>query len=88
MKPDSSLSVDLARLTTPEDTLHRVTVSGVWGVAELKAAKPRELGFSVKHNPSVGNYAHTLIEGDNNMDKCDLLAEASRIVVAPERVTV
>ncbi|MBI2940710.1 MAG: hypothetical protein HYY04_09770 [Chloroflexi bacterium] len=47
------------------------------------ARHPRSLEFEVNHAPSEGNYAHTLIEGENTMVKCQLLAEGTTVVRRP-----
>lgn len=82
--PDDKISVDLARLTTEEQTL-----SGGRKPAEeyalglIVAAHPRSLGFEVIHRPSPTNVAHSQIEGENTMTKCYLLAEGVRIIRRP-----
>ena len=85
-RPDPHISVDLARLTTPMETLQRGPSSGVWGVAELVARTPRALGLTVRHQPEPENYAHAKIEGDNDRAKCTRLAEGTRVVLAPQPV--
>jgi hypothetical protein len=77
-KPENSISVDLARLTTPQEALARVgeerKAQFVLGV--LVAGYARSIGFCVRHDPLPDNHAHSLIEGQNDGEKCSLLAEA------------
>ena len=81
-KPDNEISVDLAKLTTPQESLAQVGEDRkdkfILGV--LVAAYPRSIGFCVRHNPLPGNYAHSLIEGQNDGEKCSLLAEATTLL--------
>ncbi|MBE9130115.1 MULTISPECIES: hypothetical protein [unclassified Coleofasciculus] len=81
-QPENSISVDLARLTTRQESLARVgeerKAQFVLGV--LVAGYPRSLGFFVRHDPLQNNYAHSLIEGQNDGEKCNLLAEATTIL--------
>ena len=81
-RPDLHISVDLARLTTPEVALARAPRSG-FGLGVLVARVPRSLGFSVRRDPLTDNGAHALIEGNNDKVKCRLLARATRVLVAP-----
>ena len=85
-KPDPYISVDMARLTTPMETLQRGPPHGRWGVAELAARTPRAEGFTVRHQPEPENYAHAKIEGDNTKAKCTRLAEGTRVVLVPQQV--
>jgi len=80
--PDPSISVDLARITTPEETAARTGKVGA-GVGALRAAIPRRLGLSVRHDPQPDNGAHSLIEGTVSKAHCRQLAEAVRIVIRP-----
>jgi hypothetical protein len=76
-QPENSISVDLARLTTPQESLDRVGEDRkdqfILGV--LVAGYPRSIGFYVRHDFLPDNRAHSLIEGENNGEKCNLLAE-------------
>ena len=77
----SSISVDLARLTTPEDTLrYRPT----FGLGSLEARVPRGLGLTVRHAPMDDNRAHCLIEGSNTRAICRQMAESTTLIVAPD----
>ena len=78
---DPSISVDLARLTTPQETL---ASRPHFGVGILVAGVPRRLGFAVRHDPLPDNPAHSLIEGDNNREKSRLLAEAMTVLIPPQ----
>lgn len=83
-KPDPSVSVDLARLTTPKETVSRGGLEGV-GLGQISASVPRrpELGFNVFHAPEPDNNAHSLVEGENSKAKCRLLAEATVLILRP-----
>lgn len=76
-QPENSISVDLARLTTPQESLSRVGEERkeqfILGV--LIAAYPRSIGFSVRQDSLPDNLAHSLIEWENDGEKCNLLAE-------------
>jgi hypothetical protein len=82
-RPDLHISVDLARLTTPELALDRAPRPG-FGLGVLVARIPRSLGFSVRRDPLPDNAAHALIEGDNDKVKCRILARATRVLIRPE----
>lgn len=87
-KPDPSVSVDLARLTTPDETAGRGLKPG-FGVGYLTAGHVRALGFTIRHDPVEGNKAHALIEGATTRLHCHLLAEATTLLIpprGPERV--
>lgn len=60
---EDGLSVDIAALTTPEQTAGN---KNEFGVAELSASTPIELGYNCIHNRKEGNDAHALIVGDTN----------------------
>ncbi len=79
-KPDPHISVDLAKLTTPEKCLAYPGRPG-FSVGMLVARVPRSLGFTVRHAPEPDNYAHSLIEGNNDRKKCRLLAEATTVIL-------
>ena len=85
-RPDPHISVDVARLTTPMETLQRGPSRGEWGVAQLAARTPRAEGFTVRHQPEPENYAHAKIEGDNDRAKCTRLAEGTIVVLEPQPV--
>ena len=67
-RPDPQISVDLARLTTPQATLVRAPRPG-FGLGVLVARDPRSLGLTVRHHPLPDNAAHSLIEGQRPDDR-------------------
>jgi len=77
-RPDSEVSVDLARLTTPERCLF-----GLPGMrlGQIKASVPLDLGLSVEHRPVVENDAHCVIAGMHTIRTCRLLAEATTVLL-------
>jgi hypothetical protein len=81
--PDPEVSVDLARLTTPDETLRRANRLH-HGVGVLIAGLPRSLGLTVRHDPVDGNAAHSVIEGQTNRQQPRQLAEHTRIVKFPD----
>ncbi len=63
-KPDEDgLSVNIAALTTVNDTIIDVDM---FGVAEFLAKVPLELGYECLYDPQPENKAHALIEGNTN----------------------
>jgi hypothetical protein len=84
--PDPQVSVDLARLTTPDETRLRARYPDRFGVGELQARVPIELGLTVKHDPTPDNDAHCLIEGATTKAICQVLADHTAIVISPEPV--
>lgn len=66
--PDPELSVDLARLTTPEASLARAPKPG-FALGRLHAGDARSLGLTVRYDPLHDNRAHTLILGQRREDK-------------------
>lgn len=83
---DNQISVDLAKLTTPEEAVARARRPETAGLGILTAGFPRGLGFTVRHDPLLENSAHTLIEGENSRQKSLRLAEEMRILVRPASV--
>jgi hypothetical protein len=81
--PDPTLSVDLARLTTPEATLARAPRPG-FGVAKFPARVAMDLGLTVRHAPERDNYAHAQVEGLATLEQCQRLADASTLVLPPQ----
>lgn len=78
-KPDNSISVDLARFSTPQETQARDDRGFRVGV--VRAGSARGLDFTVRHDPMQGHYAHSLIEGENTAEKCYGLARATTVVL-------
>jgi hypothetical protein len=72
-KPAHKFSVDCAKLTTPAECLSRAP-NPSFRLVGLLAETPRGLGFTVWHEPELGNDAHCNVEGENSPEKCDLLA--------------
>lgn len=84
--PLNEISVDWEDWTEPQKTQDDGPGGAkLWGVGGLVAGYPRGLDFRVVHCPSPENYAHSQIEGENSMDKCDLLAEETRVIIYPDR---
>ncbi len=91
-KPDGEASVDLARLTTPEETAQRGNPG--FGVGVISVRVPRALGFRVEYrplaeNPAINqkeNLAHCQIEGNNTRVLCKKLAEATTPIIMPREV--
>jgi hypothetical protein len=81
--PDPEISVNLARETTPEDTL--AVASPVFGLGMLKVSDVRRLGFTVHYNPSRNNKAHCIIEGAKTEMDCRRLAEITQVYTLPPR---
>ncbi len=81
--PDPEISVNLAHLTTPEETL-AAAPSPDFGLGELTAGEVRALGFTVRHQPTKKNRAHCLIEGVKTETDCAELRDITRIKIRPE----
>jgi hypothetical protein len=81
---DPEISVDLARLTSPEKTLKAGRLP-VFGLGELKVGDVRKLGFTVRSQPIEENPAHCIIEGVKTEEDCDRLAEITRVHTRPPR---
>ena len=80
-RPPEGISVNLARLTTPEETLRR---RPTFGLGNLKAAIPIGLGLSVRHAPVPDNDAHSLIEGQTTRAIRHEMAEAADLLISPD----
>jgi hypothetical protein len=85
-KPDPELSVDLARLTTSEETLGR-GLPGM-GLAELAASAPLDMGLTVIHKPEPDNRAHCLVMGLATKEQCRELASQAKVRVPPHHSAV
>jgi hypothetical protein len=81
--PDPEISVNLARKTTPEETL--AAAPPIFGLGMLKASDVRRLGFTVRYSPSQRNRAHCVIEGAKTAKDCYLLAEITQVHTFPPR---
>lgn len=75
-KPDPSVSVDLARLTTVQESLDRAPTVGFF-LGQLRAAVPMAMQLDVRHDPVPENPSHSLIEGNREKTKCRQLAAAT-----------
>lgn len=62
-KDELGLSVDIAKLSTPESS---VLDYCKFGLCKLQAKTPIDLGHGCKHDPLPENNAHSLIVGDTN----------------------
>jgi hypothetical protein len=76
------VSVNLARLTTPEETLKS---RPDFGLGELKYGDVIAAGFEVEWDPVEGNQAHCLIRGDATKTNSRALAKMTRVVKMPHR---
>lgn len=82
-RPDPEISVDLATLTTPEQTLDAGPPG--FGLGVLKVSEVRKLGFTVRRAPSRDNPAHCIIEGVETKGDCDRLARITQIQTPPSQ---
>ena len=87
-EPSGYLSVDLARLTTAEETAARSKAERPMGVAGILARHPRELDYEVRHDPNPAeeaeNDAHSLIIGDfSSRTRRRLLAQNTFVMLPP-----
>lgn len=78
-QPDPSISVDLARLTAPADSLAGANRPG-FRLGTLIASLPRSIGLRVRHDPLPENRAHSLVEGENTKSRCRQLAAGTALV--------
>ena len=83
--PDPEVSVDLAKLTTPEECLRRAD-RPEQGIGVLIAGHPRSIGLTVRHDPLDGNPAHSVIEGQTTREQPRLLAEQTSILKYPDQM--
>jgi hypothetical protein len=74
------MSVDLARMTTPETT---ALDNEVFGVAMIKAGYARGQNQIVFHSPSEGNNAHSTVQGRKTRGIKKKLAESADIILKP-----
>lgn len=81
--PDAQVSVDLARLTTPEASVNREG-KGRRKLGQLQARGPRDLGLEVVHDPLDGNVSHSLILGATTKGMCRRLAKLVEVVPGVE----
>lgn len=83
MLPDLEISVDLARLSTIDQSLARGRPGD--GLGQLRAGAARGLGLEVRHAPdaTTENEAHALIIGATTKEQCRLLARATVALIRP-----
>jgi hypothetical protein len=77
--PDDEISVELARLTSPQESVNRAPRAG-FCLGQLQVSVIEPLGLTVKHDPLDNNPAHTLILGNASMDTCAKLAEETKVI--------
>lgn len=84
--PENDISVDLARLTTPRESVNRAGKPG-FRLGRLQAMGPRQLGFNVVHDPQrfpdapeLNNESHSRITGENTSERCRELTKLVTIV--------
>jgi hypothetical protein len=96
-RPERQPSVDVARLTTEDESFARAPAPG-WGIATLTAGDVRSIPpLDVVHDPieadprsgQEANPAHAYIDwlpdDERGMEFCDRLAQKSRLLRRPER---
>jgi hypothetical protein len=72
------LSVDVAKLTTPEKSLSNC--SNYW-LASIVTKLVRSLELDARHEPKLENYAHGIIEGNITPSKAKRLASNATTVI-------
>jgi hypothetical protein len=82
---ETEISVDLARLTNPQEIVSRAGRSG-FRLGEFEANEPRALGFRVEHDPLPENPSHALVVGSNDQEVSRALARRVRLVVGVESI--
>jgi len=78
-KPDPKISVDLACLTTQQESVDRDN-NGGFLLASILAKWPRQHGLDVHHRPKPDNYAHCQIEGENTNAICSQMATHLKLI--------
>jgi hypothetical protein len=86
-RPDPSISVDIASLTTFRDVRNRR--GNNIGVGRLMAAVPLQMELTVRHDPTVGppagdNDAHAVIEAIKSFEEARRLADGTVCILSPE----
>ncbi len=76
----NDMSVDLASLTTPEET---ASVKKDCGVVSFYASLARKYEQEVLHTPMVENYAHSSVRGKKTKSTRKKLAKGSEIILLP-----
>lgn len=80
---DTEMSVDISRLTTPQESVDRAGRAG-FRLGSVQAKHPRTLGFDVEADPMPDNPSHALIKGKNDQATSRSLARNVQIVVGVE----
>ena len=81
-RPGTGISVNLARLSSVEETIAQGRHPGA-GVGALVAKVPRGLGRDVIHDPTPENQAHAELRGACSRSACRVLAESTSILTRP-----
>ena len=81
-KPDPEISVDLAKLTTREDSIKRAKRSDAC-IGILRVRDIRSMGLRVAHKPTPENPAHCVIEGNKSKSNCRDLAKLITEIYKP-----
>ena len=77
--PDPQISVDLARLTTVDESVMSAGRPG-FRVGVLRVGDVRKLGLEVIHDPTDENVSHCIITGNTQRATCTLLAELTKVI--------
>ena len=76
---ETEISVDLAKLTDPQQSVDRAGRPG-FRLGAMAARHARSLGFRVEHDPQPDNDAHALLKGWNDQEISRALARGVRLV--------
>lgn len=76
---EASISVDLAKLTTAQESVDRAGRPG-FRLGVFQGGLPRSLGFHITHDPLPDNGSHCLIEGYNDRERSRRLARGMVLV--------
>jgi len=77
------MSVDLARLTTPQTTALN---ESNYGVASFLAGVARELDQEVFHSPTQDNVAHSTVKGEKTRSIRRKLGRQSTLILWPANI--
>ena len=78
-KPDPEISVDLAPLSTIQESLLRAPDPRSFTIGIIQTRTVRAFGLTVTHQPTEENPAHAVILGNNSKSTCRDLAAATRL---------
>ena len=76
------MSVNLSRLTTPEETVSEYPSCGV---ASFLAGFARELDQKVLHDPILDNIAHSTVRGKKTKSIRKKFAKGSTVILSPSK---